>query len=153
VRTVRRECLDLLLVGSRRQLEPVLCRYVCHYNHARPHRGLHLAVPKPYTTLDRIGEIVRHDVLGGIIHEHDALLDLDALAPVLAGSRCTWPSHVRRHRDQSGSVLRHLRRRGKSQAYFSRTSYQNCARIDFSDPSRIPSRPGRQDLGDGLFHG
>ena len=47
VRTVRQDCLDHLLVVSRRQLESVLCEYVRHYNGARPHRGLHLAVPEP----------------------------------------------------------------------------------------------------------
>jgi hypothetical protein len=31
----------------RRQLESVLGQYVRHYNRARPHRGLHLAVPAP----------------------------------------------------------------------------------------------------------
>ena len=71
VRTVRRECLDHLLVMSRRQLESVLCEYVRHYNRARPHRGLHLAVPQPYTAPDDGGEIVRHDVLGGIIHDYE----------------------------------------------------------------------------------
>ena len=47
VRTARQECLDHLLVFSRRQLEAVLRQYVRHYNQARPHRGLHLAVPEP----------------------------------------------------------------------------------------------------------
>jgi transposase InsO family protein len=32
VRTVRQECLDHLLIGSRRQLESVLCHYMRHYN-------------------------------------------------------------------------------------------------------------------------
>jgi hypothetical protein len=45
--TVRRECLDRLLIASRRQLETVRRDYVRHYNRARPHRGLHLDAPKP----------------------------------------------------------------------------------------------------------
>ena len=47
VRTVRQECLDHLLVVSRRHLESVLDEYVRHYNEARPHRGLQLAQPIP----------------------------------------------------------------------------------------------------------
>ena len=47
VRTVRQECLDHLLVVSRRHLESVLDEYVRHYNEARPHRGLKLAQPIP----------------------------------------------------------------------------------------------------------
>ena len=45
VRTVRRECLDHLLVVSRQHLESVLAEYVRHYNTARPHRGLLLDQP------------------------------------------------------------------------------------------------------------
>jgi transposase InsO family protein len=68
VRTVRQECLDHLLIGSRRQLESVLCHYMRHYNQARPHRGLDLAVPEPSTELRNRGNVRRHDVLDGIIH-------------------------------------------------------------------------------------
>jgi transposase InsO family protein len=71
VRTVRQECLDHLLIGSRRQLESVLCQYIRHYNQARPHRGLDLAVPEPSTELRNRGNVRRHDVLGGIIHEYE----------------------------------------------------------------------------------
>jgi putative transposase len=37
VRTVRQECLDWLLIWSRRHLEHVLEQYVQHYNDERPH--------------------------------------------------------------------------------------------------------------------
>jgi putative transposase len=37
VGTVRRDCLDWLLISSRRQLERVLRVYVDHYNTHRPH--------------------------------------------------------------------------------------------------------------------
>jgi transposase InsO family protein len=47
VRTVREDCLDHLLVVSRRRLEAVLAEYVRHYNQARPHRGLKLEQPLP----------------------------------------------------------------------------------------------------------
>ena len=40
VGTVRRDCLDWLLITSRRQLEHVLRVYVDHYNWHRPHRAL-----------------------------------------------------------------------------------------------------------------
>jgi transposase len=42
VRTVRTECLDWMLVLSRRHLERVLRTYTSHYNARRPHRGLGL---------------------------------------------------------------------------------------------------------------
>ena len=71
VRTAREDCLDQLLVLSRRQLESVLCQYVRHYNQARPHRGLQLAVPEPCSEHGHGGTVRRHDVLGGIIHEYE----------------------------------------------------------------------------------
>ena len=71
VRTVRRECSDHLLAVSRRQLELVLSDYVRHYNQARPHRGLDLAVPEPSSQPKYLGAVHRHDVLGGIIHEYE----------------------------------------------------------------------------------
>lgn len=71
VRTVREECLDHLLVYSRRHLESVLAEYVNHYNQARPHRGLQLAPPSPCHETLNTGEVRRHDVLGGLIHEYD----------------------------------------------------------------------------------
>jgi transposase InsO family protein len=45
VGSVRRECLDRLLIISGRQLEHVLRVYVQHYNHQRPHRALDLKPP------------------------------------------------------------------------------------------------------------
>ena len=70
VRTVREDCLDHLLIVSRRHLQSVLSEYLRHYNQARPHRGLQRAVPIPSREPRRGGAIQRHDVLGGIIHEY-----------------------------------------------------------------------------------
>ena len=74
VRTIRQECFDDLLVVSRPHLESVLDQHVQHYNHARPHRGLHLGQPIPRCvpppTIDD-GAVTRRDVLGGIIHEYE----------------------------------------------------------------------------------
>ena len=70
VRTVREECLEQLLVYSRRHLESVLAQYVNYYNQARPHRGLQLAPPSPCHDTLNTGEVRRRDVLGGIIHEY-----------------------------------------------------------------------------------
>jgi len=70
VRSVRRECLDHVLVFSRRQLELVLREYVHHYNRARPHRGLRLAVPQASAQAVLAGPVGRRDVLGGLIHEY-----------------------------------------------------------------------------------
>jgi putative transposase len=72
VRTVREECLDWLLITGRRQLEAALRIYVGHYNHARPHRGLELAIPEPSEAATDLahGAVDRRDRLGGLIHEY-----------------------------------------------------------------------------------
>jgi putative transposase len=77
VGTVRRECLDWILIASRRQLERVLSVYVDHYNGHRPHRGLGLAAPQPRPGLRLVAPphpllVRRRDRLGGLIHEYSA---------------------------------------------------------------------------------
>jgi hypothetical protein len=77
VGTVRRECLDCMLITGRRQLERVLHTYVDRYNSHRPHRDLGLLPPQPRPALrlaappDRL-RIHRRDRLGGLIHEYTA---------------------------------------------------------------------------------
>jgi hypothetical protein len=48
----------------------VLGQYVRHYNQARPHRRLQLAVPEPRSEQGEGGTVRRHDVLEGIIDEY-----------------------------------------------------------------------------------
>jgi hypothetical protein len=50
----------------------VLAEYVRHYNEARPHRGLKLAVPIPRHEPALVeGPVNRRDLLGGISHEYE----------------------------------------------------------------------------------
>jgi len=73
--SVRRECLDRLLIVNRRHLERVLPVYVEHYNAHRPHRALQQrapsGVPQPDSvTVVALDSVHRQDVLGGLIHEY-----------------------------------------------------------------------------------
>jgi putative transposase len=75
IRTVRSDCLDWLLIFSRRQLERVLREYVNHYNRERPHRALELRAPQAspkVVPLRRRSQLAVHrrDRLGGLIHEY-----------------------------------------------------------------------------------
>src|ERR1022692_1260875 len=73
VRTVRTECLDWLLILGHGHLERVLREYVGHYTRQRPHRGIDLGVPPPASTIKTPPpsvDVIRHDVLGGLIHEY-----------------------------------------------------------------------------------
>jgi len=72
--TVRRECLDRLLIFHERQLRSVLAEYEAHYNGHRPHRSLDQRPPLAGKTLIRDQDpsegVKRADVLGGLIHEY-----------------------------------------------------------------------------------
>jgi transposase InsO family protein len=79
VGSLRRECLDRLLIFGRRHLERVLSVYVEHYDSHRPHRSLGQRPPfaQPNATNERVqGEVLRldrirrRDRLGGLIHEY-----------------------------------------------------------------------------------
>ena len=75
VGTVRRECLDWLLITNRRQLQHVLWEFVDHYNGHRPHCALGLVPsdslwPAPPARMPPTGSIRRRDRLGGLIHEY-----------------------------------------------------------------------------------
>jgi hypothetical protein len=78
VGTVRRECLDWLLIANQRHLEPVLRTFIDHYKGHRPHRGLGLTAPDRANVVSfpsrspTNGRVIRHDRLGGLIHEYRA---------------------------------------------------------------------------------
>ena len=70
--TLRRECLDHLLITGPRHLAAVLREYTQHYNAHRPHRSLHQRPPQGGTRphSDAVIRPLRRDRLGGIIHEY-----------------------------------------------------------------------------------
>jgi len=79
VGSVRRECLDRLLIIGRRQLEHVLPVYIRHVNQQRPHRALDLRPPDhtsgtdpPPTATLYTAHVRRRDRLGGLFHEYEA---------------------------------------------------------------------------------
>ncbi len=75
VGTVRRECLDRVLILGRRHLEHVLAEYVIHYNGHRTHRALGqqspltLEPPSPISGPEH-AQLRRNDTVFGLIHEY-----------------------------------------------------------------------------------
>ena len=71
--TLRRECLDHVIVVNERHLRHVLRDCIHHYNAARPHQAIALQVPdqqsraRPATS----GRIVSRPVLAGLTHEYE----------------------------------------------------------------------------------
>jgi putative transposase len=76
VGTVRRECLDRILILGRRHLEQVLTEYLAHYNEHRPHRSLdqqaplNLGVASDPIDIPDFRQLRRREVLGGLVHEY-----------------------------------------------------------------------------------
>jgi len=74
--TLRRECLDWILILHRRQLEAVLREYFYHYSAHRPHRSLGLraleAPPIPLRAARASPRRVeRRDRLGALLHPYE----------------------------------------------------------------------------------
>jgi hypothetical protein len=74
VRTLRADCLDRILIRGSHHLEHVLRVYRRHYNEDRSHRALHLLPPngRDPTQPRAAPAAVHRDLLGGLIHEHEA---------------------------------------------------------------------------------
>jgi transposase InsO family protein len=72
VGTLRRECLDHVLILGERHLRKVLAEYAQHYNGHRPHQGLQQEPPlrQPGHVLDITARIEHKQVLGGLISEY-----------------------------------------------------------------------------------
>ena len=71
--SVRRECLDQLLIFGEHQLYRVIKAYTNYFNHSRPHQGIGQRVPgrSPlYTTQQTICKIISFPVLNGLHHEY-----------------------------------------------------------------------------------
>ena len=75
VGTLRRECLDCVVILGRRHLESVLRSYIEHFNGHRPHRALEMQPPAPRRAPTPLGDcpprVLRRDALGGLIHEYE----------------------------------------------------------------------------------
>jgi putative transposase len=72
VGTLRRECLDHLLILGERHLREVLGEYARHYNCHRPHQTLRQLPPlhEPGREIDITARIERKRVVGGLISEY-----------------------------------------------------------------------------------
>ena len=72
VGTLRRKCLDHVLIFGEQHLRNVLAEYAQHYNGHRPHQSLQQEPPQrqPGNTIDITARIERRQVLSGLISEY-----------------------------------------------------------------------------------
>ena len=72
VGTLRRECLDHLLIHGERHLRRILAEYARHYNEHRPHQSREQRPPlhEPGQVIDMTTRIKRRQVVHGLISEY-----------------------------------------------------------------------------------
>ena len=70
VGSVRRVCLDHLLIVSEAHLRRVLSASLAYYSQVRPHQGLEQRIPAPRAAGTSHGPIRRRDRLGGLLREY-----------------------------------------------------------------------------------
>ena len=70
--TLRRECLDHLLIYGERHLRQVLAEYAWHYSHHRPHQSREQRPPlhEPGQAVDMTARIRRRQVVHSLINEY-----------------------------------------------------------------------------------
>jgi transposase InsO family protein len=69
IRSIRRECIDHVVVFGERHLRHVLLSYMSYYNGTRTHLSLNKDAPVPRRA-ERVGNIVCSPILGGLHHQY-----------------------------------------------------------------------------------
>jgi transposase InsO family protein len=67
--SIRRECVDHLIVLGEAHLCRILTKYAAYYNDLRTHRSFNKDAPI-HRTIQRVGSIVSTPVLGGLHHHY-----------------------------------------------------------------------------------
>jgi transposase InsO family protein len=71
--TIRRECLDRIMIWNQKHLRATLKEFISWYNNSRVHQGLH-GIPDPDPQLmkpkPKKGRLVAIPVLGGLHHDY-----------------------------------------------------------------------------------
>ena len=67
--SIRRECVDHIIVVGERHLRHALLSYMNYYNEARTHLSLNKDAPEP-RAVERAGHILCRPVLGGLHHQY-----------------------------------------------------------------------------------
>jgi transposase InsO family protein len=67
--SIRRECLDHVVIFSEAHLRRTLRTYALYYNNLRTHRSLDKDAPRP-RFVQRVGRITSQVILGGLHHQY-----------------------------------------------------------------------------------
>jgi putative transposase len=71
--SLRRECMDHILIHDDKHLRRVVTEYTAHFNQERPHQGIDQRVPNHYDlpkSMPTKGNISSKVILGGLHHSY-----------------------------------------------------------------------------------
>jgi transposase InsO family protein len=94
--TIRRECLDHMIVFGETHLRRILVKFVAYYNGSRIHRSLDKDAPF-HRPIERLGVIVSRPFLGGLHHQYCRILVFGTHNPIKRAAavglaRTSWRS-------------------------------------------------------------
>jgi putative transposase len=77
--SLKRECLDHMLILLRQQLHRLITEFVDYYNHSRPHQGIGQRIPARFgqDCHPQSGKIASIPVLGGLHHSYTCVANLN----------------------------------------------------------------------------
>jgi transposase InsO family protein len=67
--SIRRECVDHMIIFGEAHLRRILTKYAAYYNEWRTHRSLNKDAPM-HRSIQRVGSIISAPVLGGLHHQY-----------------------------------------------------------------------------------
>ena len=72
--SLRRECLDHMLILSPAHLHRIVIEYMAYFNRARPYQGIRQRIPEPVAVppmeTASAGRIIGRSVLAGLHHDY-----------------------------------------------------------------------------------
>ena len=68
--SLRRECLDHIIILGEGHLRCTLKEYANYFNRARPHQGIGQSIPCPHESLPHNGRVISLPVLGSLHHDY-----------------------------------------------------------------------------------
>ena len=71
VRTIKRECLDKMILFGEKHVRHVVDEFIDHYNKERPHQGLgNRLITEPEEPVPRDGPVLCRKRLGGLLRSY-----------------------------------------------------------------------------------
>ena len=149
--SIRRECLDHVIIRKEAHLRRVLRGYALYHNATRTHLGLRKDAPN-LRSIERRGRIVATDILGGLHHQYGGFGFRKGQDSCDAKACDLKPGNAARHEISAGSRPRRLRLRCRTPLLSVRPARQHSELSSHQRPSDRRSRCPPNVVGRLLLH-